>query len=225
VVHGAGQHGRIPFPNAAMARFAADLGLDAIVVSPSFSNDDDNASRFPSLGEGEFLDQVLRQLRKEYALQPKILLTGYSRGGQFAHRYALAHPDRDAAVAPLASGTWTTPDGRFLVEGIGEVRNARSFLADSENASKVPDNLRNLFQPRVAAVAETRAAAGAREVPYLVMCGTLDPRLPLLPCAAEAVTSERSADHRHPAHSLAAASANAPRGGTTRTRGPRRAAP
>jgi poly(3-hydroxybutyrate) depolymerase len=179
VVHGAGQHGRIPFPNTAMARFTTELGLDAIVVSPSFSNDDDKASRFPSLGEGEFLERVLTQLRKEYALRPKILLTGYSRGGQFAHRYALAHPDRVAAVAPLASGTWTTPDGRFLVEGIGEVRKARAFLADSRNVSKVPDNLRTLFQPRVAAVAETRAAAGAREVPYLVMCGTLDPRLPI----------------------------------------------
>lgn len=179
VVHGGGEHGRIPFPNIGMARFAVESGLDAIVISPSFTNDDFNASRFPSLGEGEFLDEVLVQLRKEYALRPKILLTGYSRGGQFAHRYALAHPERVAAAAPLASGTWTTPDGRFLVEGIGELRNARAFLADSTNVSKVPDNLRDLFQPRVAAVAETRAATRAREVPYLVMCGTLDPRLPL----------------------------------------------
>ena len=179
VVHGGGQHGRIPFPNTGIARFAAELGLEAIVISPSFSNDDNNASRFPSLGEGEFLEEILGQLRKEYALRPKIFLTGYSRGGQFAHRYALAHPEQVAAVAPLASGTWTTPDGRFLVEGIGELRNAGAFLSDSTNASKVPDNLRDLFQPRVAAVAETRAAARAREVPYLVMCGTLDPRQPL----------------------------------------------
>jgi len=193
VVHGGGQHGRIPFPNTGMARFAAEFGLDAITISPSFSNDDNNASRFPSLGEGEFLDEVLMQLRKEYALRPKILLTGYSRGGQFAHRYALTHPERVAAVAPLASGTWTTPDGRFLVEGIGEVRNARAFLADSTNGSKVSDNLRDLFQPRVAAVAETRAAARAREVPYLIMCGTLDPRLPI---AEEFVRSLQSLGYR-----------------------------
>ncbi|MGB2712670.1 MAG: hypothetical protein WBC51_00720 [Vicinamibacterales bacterium] len=193
VVHGGGQHGRIPFPNAGMARFTAEFGLEAIVISPSFSNDDYNASRFPSLGEGEFLEQVLMQLRKEYALRPKVLLTGYSRGGQFAHRYALAHPEQVAAVAPLASGTWTTPDGRFLVEGIGEVRNARAFLADSTNVSKMPDNLRDLFDPRVAAVAETRAAARAREVPYLVMCGTLDPRLPI---AQEFVRSLQSLDYR-----------------------------
>jgi len=198
VVHGGGQHGRIPFPNAGMARFTAELGLDAIVISPSFSNDDNNASRFPSLGEGEFLEEVLMRLRKEYALRPKILLTGYSRGGQFAHRYALAHPEQVAAVAPLASGTWTTPDGRFLVEGIGELRNARGFLTDTTNASKVPDNLRDLFQPRVAAVAETRAAGRAREVPYLVMCGTLDPRLPI---AEEFVRSLQSLGYQVAAES------------------------
>ena len=193
VVHGGGEHGRIPFPNTGMARFAAELGLDAIVISPSFSNDDYNASRFPSLGEGEFLEQALAQLRGEYALRPKILLTGYSRGGQFTHRFALAHPEQVAAAAPLAAGTWTTPDGRLLVEGIGELKNARAFLADSRNISKLPNNLSDLFEPRVAAVAETRAAARARDVPYLVMCGTLDPRLPI---AEEFVRSLQSLGYR-----------------------------
>jgi poly(3-hydroxybutyrate) depolymerase len=179
VVHGAGDDGRTPFPNRAMARFVTESGLDAIVISPSFSNDDYNASRFPDLGEGEFLDEVLKEVRSRYALRPRIFLTGYSRGGQFSHRYALAHPERVAAVAPLASGTWTTPDGRFLVEGLGEITDVRAFLADSTNVSRVPDNLRDLFQTRVAPVAQVKAATGARNVPYLVMCGTLDPRLPI----------------------------------------------
>lgn len=179
VVHGSGQHGRIPFPNASLARFVAESDLEAIVISPSFPNDNQNASRFPTLGEGAFLDEVLNDVRKDHTLRPKILLTGYSRGGQFSHRYALAHPDRVAAVAPLASGTWTTPDGRFLVEDIGEVRNARDFLTDTTNASRVPGRLRDLFSARIAAVAETRAASNARDVPFLVMCGTLDPRLPI----------------------------------------------
>jgi poly(3-hydroxybutyrate) depolymerase len=179
VVHGAGQHGRIPFPNAGVARFVAESDLKAIVISPSFSNDDTNASRFPSLGEGAFLDTVLQDVRKEFTLESKILLTGYSRGGQFSHRYALAHPERVAAVAPQASGTWTTPDGRFLVEEIGEVRNARDFLGDTANGSRVPGRLRDLFSARIAAVAEMKAAAGSRNVPFLVMNGTLDPRLPI----------------------------------------------
>ena len=179
VVHGAGNDGRTPFPNRAMARFVTESGLDAIVISPSFSNDDYNASRFPGLGEGEFLDEILKEVRSAYALRPRIFLTGYSRGGQFSHRYALAHPERVAAVAPLASGTWTTPDGRFLVEGLGEITDVRAFLADSTNASRVPDNLRDLFEARVAAVAQVKAVTGARNVPYLVMCGTLDRRLPI----------------------------------------------
>ena len=179
VVHGGGQHGRAQFPNVALARFVGESGLEAIVISPSFSNADYNASRFPSLGEGAFLDTLLQELRKEYVLRPKILLTGYSRGGQFSHRYALAHPDRVAAVAPLASGTWTTPDGRFLVEGVGEVKNARDFLADTSNRSRVPENLRDVFSARVAAAAEARAVTGAQDVPFLVMNGTLDPRLPI----------------------------------------------
>jgi pimeloyl-ACP methyl ester carboxylesterase len=179
VVHGAGQHGRIPFPNAALARFVAESDLEAIVISPSFSNDDYNASRFPSLGEGEFLEEVLKDVRKDHAVRPKMLLTGYSRGGQFSHRYALAHPDRVAAVAPVAPGTWTTPDGRFLVQEIGEVRDVRAFLTDTTNASRVPANLRDLFGARVAAVAEERAVPNARDVPFLIMCGTLDPRLPI----------------------------------------------
>jgi poly(3-hydroxybutyrate) depolymerase len=167
VVHGAGEDGRTPFPNRAMARFTTELGLEAIVISPSFSNDDYNASRFPSLGEGEFLDAVLKEVRSGYTIRPRIFLTGYSRGGQFSHRYALAHPDRVAAVAPIASGTWTTPDGRFLVEGLGELSDVRAFLADPANAARVPENLRDLFQARVAAAARRMNTAGGCDRPLV----------------------------------------------------------
>ena len=176
-VHGGGGNGRAFFMVGAVARAVADLGLDAIVISPSFTNEDGNASRFPPLGEGAFLEEVLEELRRDYRLRAKMLLTGYSRGGQFTHRFALAHPEQVAAVAPLASGTWTTPDGRFLAEGAGEIRDARAFLSNAGNISKLPDRLRDLFEARVASVAETKALAHAREVPFLVMCGTLDPRL------------------------------------------------
>lgn len=162
-----------------MSRAAAEIGLEAIVVSPSSPDEDLNAIRFPTLGEGEFLHEIVKAMRADYRLKPKILLTGYSRGGQFAHRFALAHPEVVEAVAPLASGTWTTPDGRFLVEEIGEVRDPQTFLAKTENAATVPERLRNLFEPRVAAVAGSKAAPGSQHIPFLVMCGTLDPRLPI----------------------------------------------
>ena len=133
----------------------------------------------PTLGEGAFLDTVLHEVRRDYLVKPKILLTGYSRGGQFAHRYAMAHPERVAAVVPMAAGTWTTPDGRFLVEGIGEVKNVRGFLTDTTNKSRVPQNLHDLFDANVATAAVAKAVSGAGDVPYLVMTGTLDPRLPI----------------------------------------------
>lgn len=160
-----------------IAQRVAESRFDAIVISPSGPNNDINATRFPALGEGAFLQELLREMRKEYPLKPKMLLTGYSRGGQFAHRFALAFPEQVEAVAPLASGTWTTPDGRFLVEELGEIRNPRTFLSDASNASTIPARLKDLFEPRVAAVADSKAAAGAKKIPFLVMCGTVDPRL------------------------------------------------
>ena len=54
---------------------------------------------------------------------------------------------------------------------------AAVFLADTANAARVPENLRDLFRTEVATAAETKAVDGARAVPFLVMCGTLDPRL------------------------------------------------
>jgi poly(3-hydroxybutyrate) depolymerase len=172
-------NGRNNFLATGISRAVAETGFDALVVSPSSPNNDINAIRFPTLGEGEFLEEIVKAMRADYRLKPKILLTGYSRGGQFAHRFALAHPEVVEAVAPFASGTWTTPDGRLLVEEIGEVRAPQTFLAKSENSATVPERLRNLFEPRVAAVAAAKAATGSQLIPFLVMCGTLDPRLPI----------------------------------------------
>lgn len=174
-----GTNGRTFFLATGISRAVAQAGFNAIVVSPSSPNDDVNAIRFPALGEGAFIEEVMKALRTDYHLKPKILLTGYSRGGQFAHRFALAHPEVVEAVAPFASGTWTTPDGRFLVEELGEVRDPRKFLAKAENASAAPDRLRNLFNPRVAGVADSKAVTGSHRIPFLVMCGTFDPRLPI----------------------------------------------
>ncbi len=178
-VHGGGGTGSSFGMAAEMRRWAEELGLAAIVVAPSFSNDDFLASRFPALGEGEFLDRVLDELRGEYRLRPKILLTGYSRGGQFSHRFALQNPEKVEACAPFAAGTWTTPDGRFLIDRFGEVSEPESFLSTPQNATDVPERLRDLFQPRVAAVAGLAADPASKAIPFLVMNGTLDPRLPI----------------------------------------------
>ena len=175
-VHGGGGNGRTHFLSTGVRRAADEIGLDAIVVSPSFSNKDSQASRFPALGEGKFLISVLGDLHRAYQLQPKILLTGYSRGGQFSHRFAFRHPELVEAVAPFSSGTWTTPDGALLIESFGKVDHPVSFLSHSENRSLVAERLRDLFSTRVAEVAGLAPKPGANTIPFLVMCGSLDTR-------------------------------------------------
>ena len=176
VVHGGGGNGSNYFLTDGISHELEDKDMDAILVTPSFSNLDVQASRFPELGEGEFLKQILIQLQNKINLHKKIFLTGYSRGGQFSHRFALGNPDLVKACAPFAAGTWTTPDGTLLVESIGEITNPESFLSDKSNASKVPERLKGMFDIRVAEVAGKKANINAKVVPFLVMCGTLDPR-------------------------------------------------
>ena len=175
VVHGGGGRGKTN-PWATHMRNVADrVGLPAILVAPDFSKDR-NVCRFPMLGEEAFLKSVLKEVRGKYNLHSKVLLTGYSMGGQFTHRFALGNPDLVHACAPLAGGTWTTPDGRLLIQEYGEVKNAEAFLSSRTNVTKIPSRLSNLFEARVAQVAGRPAAKGAEKIPFLVMCGTLDPR-------------------------------------------------
>src|SRR4051812_12244286 len=42
-------------------------------------------------------------------MQSQILLYGFSRGGQTAHRFALVYPERVAATAVLSAGAYTLP--------------------------------------------------------------------------------------------------------------------
>lgn len=177
MVHGGGGKAEKNTYAETMRRLADEVGLSAIVIQPQFITEDKQVSRFPSLGEDAFLLAVLEKVRAELKVHDKILLNGYSMGGQFSHRFALAHPNVVQACAPFAAGTWTTPDGRLLIEEYGEVADPKAFLCSAENSSKIPERLRDLFDPRVADVAGLKAAAGAERIPYLVMCGTLDTRL------------------------------------------------
>ena len=177
-VHGGGQStGRSHFLAREIRDEANQIGLEAIVISPSFSNDDPQASRFPSLGEGAFLIAAVRDVAKNFNVRPTILLTGYSRGGQFTHRFALENPHLVEAVAPFAAGTWTCPDGTFLIEKHGEVNDPELFFTAPENATLVPERLNGMFTERVAHVAGRKAHPDSKQVPFLVMCGTLDPRI------------------------------------------------
>jgi pimeloyl-ACP methyl ester carboxylesterase len=176
VVHGGGGNARANPKAIAMRQFADQLNLPAILILPEFITDDKQLSRFPVLGEDAFLKDVLKNARTEFKLHEKILLTGYSMGGQFSHRFAFANPDLVQACAAFAAGTWTIPDGRLLIETYGEVQDPKDFLSNPENATKIPERLHDLFDARTVDVAGIPAGDGAKSVPFLVMCGTLDTR-------------------------------------------------
>jgi pimeloyl-ACP methyl ester carboxylesterase len=119
---------------------------------------------------------MLEEIHGMYQLQSKILLTGYSRGAQFTHRFALWNPTLVKACAPLSAGSWTTPDGRFLMFSLGEVEDPESYLASPHNSEGLASSQKSLFDSRVAKVAAQPASYGAKDVPFLVMCGTVDER-------------------------------------------------
>jgi pimeloyl-ACP methyl ester carboxylesterase len=175
-VHGGGGNGRSHFLASGLRDAVRESSFDAIVVSPSFSNKDFQASRFPELGEGQFLKQVLNDIHTRYSLEKQILLTGYSRGGQFSHRFAFSNPELVKAVAPCSAGTWTTPDGRLLIESVGAIEDPASYLASPDNAAAAPERLQGMFTERVAKVAGLAPHLDANHVPFLVMCGSLDTR-------------------------------------------------
>ena len=88
-VHGGGGNGKKSFLIDGIRDQVEMLGLNAIVVSPSFSNTDFLASRFPILGEGGFLKSVIEELHGDFILHENIILVGYSRGGQIYHMFSL----------------------------------------------------------------------------------------------------------------------------------------
>jgi len=52
-------------------------------------------------------DQVVAQ--SSFHIAPVIDVVGFSRGAQTAHRFALRHPERVAALASFSAGTYTMP--------------------------------------------------------------------------------------------------------------------
>lgn len=98
---------------------------DWIVVAPTFAYRD---YRDPALVRGDdtiFLPRLAAILdglpaRTGLALRPRVLLYGFSRGAQTAHRFATIYPERVLGVAALSAADYTLPtavapgDGRPL---------------------------------------------------------------------------------------------------------------
>lgn len=109
----------------AFGALAEQLGL--VVIAPLF--DEHRYPRYQRLAVGEegpradlALDAAITQVAEATGLDdnPRRLLFGYSGGGQFAHRYAAAHPERVAAVVIGAAGWYTLPEPqRRFPHGLG----------------------------------------------------------------------------------------------------------
>lgn len=103
-VHGLGGDGK----GALGWESFADEG-QCIVVGPSFKG----TFQFPSRGAGDKMKAIIRELAKEYRLEHRLFITGFSAGAQFAHRFALANPVLVAGCAAHSAGDWDDlPDAK-----------------------------------------------------------------------------------------------------------------
>lgn len=98
---------------AAFAPFAA--AHDAMLVAPLF--EPRRFGRYQRLGQGRgerpdrALDTLVAEVTALAGLRPRpLLLFGFSGGGQFVHRYAMAYPHRVERIAVGAPGWFTFPD-------------------------------------------------------------------------------------------------------------------
>ena len=74
-----------------------------IIVAPSFPNDG-----YQVLGQQSDVQliKLFDQLKTRFHLNDKLFIVGFSGGAQFAHRFAMQHPDRVIGCAAHSGGTW-----------------------------------------------------------------------------------------------------------------------
>lgn len=90
-----------------------------VVIAPCFDAPEDNDyQRLGRRGRGRradlALDEAIRRLSEQAAIRfSRRFFFGYSGGGQFVHRYLMAHPDRVDAAVVAAAGWYTFPDARL----------------------------------------------------------------------------------------------------------------
>jgi len=80
-------------------------------------------------------------------LQPRVLVYGFSRGAQLAHRFALFYPERVQAVAALSAGSYTLPIDKSMTEsgiqplslpyGIADAQKQLYHLVNLEQFKKI----------------------------------------------------------------------------------------
>jgi len=100
-VHGAG---RGTGKGAAHMAKWADRG-DVIVIGPSWN------TQGYQMGDGVHAQKLIKlfdKLKKNYKLQDKMFIHGFSGGSQFGHRFAMLHPQYVCGVSAHSGGSWAT---------------------------------------------------------------------------------------------------------------------
>ena len=131
-VHGLGGKGEGAL---GWAKFA-DEG-QCIVVGPTFTGT--YQSPTAKSEHGRNMAAIFQELSRQYKLQRKFFLTGFSAGAQFAHRFAFEFPQLVVGCAAHSAGSWSNPNSKArsvpFVVTCGEddktrIQVARGFAVD-----------------------------------------------------------------------------------------------
>lgn len=117
-LHGMGDNG----PNFCQNLLATAERNGWLVVAPTFKYQDYKNPELVAQDDLVFLPRLLALIdgipaRTGLPTRGKVLLYGFSRGGQAAHRFATLYPERTAGVAALSAGSYTLPLQTLLVGG------------------------------------------------------------------------------------------------------------
>lgn len=117
----------------------------AIILAPVFSDYRyGDYQRLGRRGRGARADRALQRLVTQASaelrlISSKFYLYGHSGGAQFAHRYAMAHPQDVAALGLSAAGWYTLPDtDQPYPYGIRPTSDSYGLTLDPREFLKVP---------------------------------------------------------------------------------------
>lgn len=140
-IHGISRNAR---QHAQLLSSMAEL-YGVIVLAPLFSKKKfPDYQRLGRLRRGPRADLALNRIVGEVlnltrADSSRLYMFGYSGGGQFVHRYAMAHPERVAGVVIGAAGWYTMPHRENAYpHGVGPCRDLPNLRFDSSRFLRVP---------------------------------------------------------------------------------------
>lgn len=86
------------------------------------------------------LQQLIAHVHRRFGRPRKpVVMFGYSGGGQFVHRFAMAYPRHVKRIAVAAPGWFTFPDKRIrFPRGISETSTLPDLIFDSSRFLKIP---------------------------------------------------------------------------------------